>query len=187
MKIRYVLILFTCFAFGQKKKPVEPAYITESFKLVNDLNAAENKPAIYMCRDVNNLWNNYLTAPQTDDVLANAKFQRRLDSISKYIGGNAGAWKKSVLNIGSWQPRVKAAEYVSYGNLDIDDFYKKHNRTGVYLYSPPLFDEAKAKAIIYVWYITGRNVVLDNYYYCEKENGSWNRKKIVLIGGFNNY
>lgn len=187
MRLIYLLLLLSGFAFAQKKKPLEPAYVTESFKLVNDLNAAEKKPAIYMCRDLNNLWNDYLTEPKTEDVFEKSKFQRRLDTISKYIGGNPETWKKSVLNIESWQPRVKAAEYVNYRNLDIDDFYKKHNRTGVYLYSPPLFDESKTKAIVYVWYITGRNVILDNYYYCEKSDGNWARKSIVLIGGFNNY
>ena len=165
----------------------EPPYITESFKLVNDLNKAENKPAIYMCRDVNSFWADYLTEPKSDSEPERQKFQKRLDTISKYIGGNLSRWKKSLLHIESWQPRVKAAEYVNYRGLDLDEFYRKHNRTGVYLYSPPLFSEDRTKALVYVWYMTGRNVILDNYYYCEKSNGNWSKKNIVLVGGFNNY
>lgn len=183
MKLFYALLLCFGTLFSQKEPPV----VTESFKLINDLNKAENKPAIYMCRDVNNFWGDYLTEPETGSEFEKQKFQKRLDTISKYIGGNVALWKKSLLHIETWQPRVKAAEYVNYRELDIDAFYKNHNRTGVYLYSPPLFSNDRTKALIYVWYLTGRSVILDNYYYCEKADGAWARKSIVLIGGFNNY
>jgi|GEM_PF-2662500 len=183
--MKYLISFLMAFTslFAQK----EPASVTESFKLVNDLNAAENKAAIYMCREVNGFWDDYLTEPKADDEIGKIKFQKRIDTIVKYIGGNVAAWKKSLPFIESWQPRVKAKEFVSYRNLDINDFYNKHNRAGVYLYSLPLFDATRTKALIYVWYVSAYNVILDNYYYCEKANGVWKRKNIVLVGGFNNY
>lgn len=183
--MRFFYLLFFVFTLASAQK--EPASVTESFQLVNDLNIAENKPAIYMCREVNGFWGEYLTEPRSDNEIEKKNFQKRVDSISKYIGGNPSVWKKSLPYIETWQPRVKAREYVSYRNLDIDKFYNSHNRTGVYLYSLPLFDATRTKALVYVWYLSAHDVVLNNYYYCEKENGVWKRKNIVLIGGFNNY
>ncbi|MBD3582447.1 hypothetical protein [Flavobacterium selenitireducens] len=183
MRILYLLL----FAFTSAASQKEPASVTESFQLVNDLNAAENRAAIYMCREVNHFWGDFLAEPKPEDEAGTKNFQKRVDSISKYIGGNPVAWKKSLLYIETWEPRVKAKEYVSYHNLNIDKFYASHNRTGVYLYSLPLFDAARKKALVYVWYLSAHGVVLNNYYYCEKENGVWKRRNIVLIGGFNNY
>jgi len=182
MRFLYLLL----FAFTTVLAQKEPASVTESFQLVNDLNAAENKTAIYMCREVNGFWNNYLSAPNAEDEAATKKYQKRIDTISKYIGGTGAIWKKSFPNIETWQPRIKAKEFVSYNTLDVDKFYNSHNRTGVYLYSLPLFDATRKKALIYVWYLSAHDVVLDNYYYCEKVNGKWFKKNIVLIGGFNN-
>jgi len=185
MKIFYALLLLCTTVFSQKEK--ESPLVSETFKIVNDLNAAEGKPAIYMCREVNGFWRDFLTSPKQEATeLDKRNFQKRLDTISKYLGGNLEKWKKGFAPIVLWQaPQIKAKEFVSYRDLDIDAFYAQH-KLGVYLYSLPLFDDTRTKALIYVWYMGAHNVTLDNYYYCEKENGVWKNRSIVLIGGFNN-
>lgn len=173
--VPFLFIAATVFLFQE-----EPVLVTESYKLVNDLNAAESRTAVYMCREVNNIWQDYLSPKSIEDEFDTKK----ADTLSKYIGGDLATWKKNIPFLETWEPRVKATEFVNYRGLDIDDFYKKHNRNGVFLYSAPLFSQDRTKAIIYIWYLTARQVTLDNYYYCEKENGSWKKKNVVLIGGF---
>lgn len=185
--MRFVFVfLFVCSnLFAQKESPL----VAETFKLVNDLNAAEGKPAIFMCREVNGFWNEYLTAPKSDNAfdLEKRNFQKRVDTIAKYVGGNLETWKKSFPPIVLWQaPQIKAKGFVSYRDMDVDKLYEK-NKTGVYLYSLPLFDAMRTKALIYVWYMGAHGVTLNNYYYCEKDLGVWKKKSVVLIGGFNNF
>ncbi|RZJ67100.1 MAG: hypothetical protein EOO50_07505 [Flavobacterium sp.] len=176
MKFLPIFILTATVLLAQK----ESALTTESYKLVNDLNTAENRSAIYMCREVNNMWTDYFMPKSIKDEFP----QKKADTIAKYIGGNIAIWKKNIPIVESWEPRVKATEYVNYHGLNIDEFSRTHNRNGVFLYSTPLFNAERTKALIYIWYLSSKNVVLDNYYYCEKENGKWKKKNVVLIGGF---
>lgn len=176
MRLIFSFLLVGVIGWGQK----ESVLVTESYKLVNDLNSGENRSAIYMCRDVNNMWTDYFLPKSVSDEFP----KRKSDTIAKYLGGDLSSWRKNIPVIESWEPRIKATEFVNYRGLNIDEFYKNHNRNGVFLFSAPLFNPERTKALIYIWYLTAKNVVLDNYYFCEKVNGVWQKRNVVLIGGF---
>lgn len=159
--------------------------ISESYQLVNDINKAENRKAIYMCSEINFTWKDYLKENPKATPKQKLDYIKTEAIIKNYVGGTKAAWLKNLPKLKTWQGNVAAKEFISYNAVDVDSFYQSHDLTGFYFYSEPLFNESKDKALIYIWYITGRLGISAHYYYCEKIDGVWRKvNRIPELGGF---
>lgn len=118
MKSHFLLSFFLSFFLLQK----EPLLITEAYKLVNDLNAAEKRKAIYMCQDVNTTWKDYLLyKPKGKKDIEN--HQKQIDTISKYLGHDKGVLLKNIPQITKWSANITAEEFVDCTIFDVDIFF----------------------------------------------------------------
>jgi hypothetical protein len=180
-KIGALFLIFVLFSNSIKAQNA----VLESYKLVNDINKAENRKAIYMCPDVNFTWADYLkTNPKATE-------KEKLDDlkttaiIKAYIGGDKNTWLKNIPKLKSWNGNVNASEFIDIKSVDVDSFYRSHEQTGFYYYSEPLFSADRKKAIVYIWYIFGRLGIGAHYYFCENVNGIWVKRNIIPeLGGF---
>jgi hypothetical protein len=159
--------------------------IVESYRLVNDINKAENRKAIYMCADVNYTWIDYLKNDPKADKRQQLQDLKHEAIIKAYIGGDKTLWLKNLPKIKTWKGNVTAKEFVPRDITDADYFSQTHNNTGFYLYSEPLFNESGDKAIVYIWYVWSGLGIDAHYYYCEKKDGVWKKvNSIWELGGF---
>lgn len=163
----------------------EPVINQEAYKLVDDINSDEGRD-IYMISEVEKPWKECLTFDKSDKSIRYLKqYKEKIGIISVYLGDDETVWVKNIPNLKTWNGKVKAKEFVSYQNLNIDNFRESHNKTGVYYFSEPLFNKERTKAIVYIWYIHSGLGISAHYHYCEKENGKWKKKNIVeQLGGF---
>jgi hypothetical protein len=157
----------------------------ESIKLVNDLNKSEKRDAIYMCEEVNYTWEDFLKEDPKASKYEKEKYLKRIATLKAYLGDDKLVWLKNIPKINSWKGIIEAKEFVNVQTFDVDSFYKTHKNTGVYFYSEPLFSNDKKKAIVYIWYISGRLGINAIFYYCEKTDGVWKKMNpIIDLGGF---
>lgn len=163
----------------------QTSLISETTKLINDINLSEKRTSIYMVKKVNLTWKEFFNNKPKDEK-SKHKHTQKIDTIRKYIGGEEKLWLKNIPAITEWDNKVNTKEFIIINeSFNIDTFYKNHNSTGVYFYSEPLFNKERNKAIIYIWYISGSRGITALYYYCEKEKDLWNKKKVIrFLGGF---